>query len=205
MPKETLTEDQLEVFQELINVAYGTATASIANIIDAHATLAIPNIVVIPSEDILDFLQQKFKTQHKHNFCKQQFFGKFSGESLLIIDNISSINLAKEFDFNDSEIDDDVISETLLEITNILSSSTIGILSEQLDSSASFSPPELEQIDSIEKIDQNHLQLFNKIVIISTELSFKDQSIYAEYLLLTGNDSFLKLKTSLQEIVDRLL
>ncbi len=29
-----LSDDQLEVFKELINVAYGTATASIANIIN---------------------------------------------------------------------------------------------------------------------------------------------------------------------------
>ena len=200
-----LSEDQLEVFQELINVAYGTATASIANIINAHATLAIPEITIILPEEVYPYLTARLNKSQKYYICKQPFYSNFSGESVLVIGDSSATNLAKAFELEDDELDESNISEILLELTNILSSATIGTLSEQTNTSASFSPPEIEVIGSFEEIDQQSIICFNQVVVISTVLSFKQKQIYAEYMLLSSDKPLQNLQEALQKIVDELL
>ncbi len=200
-----LSDDQLEVFKELINVAYGTATASIANIINAHATLAIPEITILLPEEVCPYLIEHLNKGPKYYICKQAFYSNFSGESVLVIGDKSAINLARAFDLEDDKLDELNVSEILLELTNILSSATIGTLSEQTHTSASFSPPEIEVTHSFEEMDQQSIQCFNRVVVISTVLSFKQQQIYAEYMLLSSDKPFQNLQEALQKIVDELL
>ena len=47
----TLTEDEKDCLQELMNVAYGSATAAITEILDAFAKLSIPKIQIINSNE----------------------------------------------------------------------------------------------------------------------------------------------------------
>ena len=49
----TLTEDEKDVLQELMNVAYGTATAVVADMLDAFASLSIPNIKIMKTSELL--------------------------------------------------------------------------------------------------------------------------------------------------------
>lgn len=47
-----LNEDEKDCLQELMNIAYGSATAAITEILDAFATLSIPKIEVIKTTDL---------------------------------------------------------------------------------------------------------------------------------------------------------
>lgn len=50
----TLTEDEQDALQELMNIAYGDATAIVAEMLDAYATLSIPNIRIIETTTLLE-------------------------------------------------------------------------------------------------------------------------------------------------------
>ena len=51
MKSITLTEDERDCLQELMNVAYGSATAAITEILDAFAQLSIPKIQIIDADE----------------------------------------------------------------------------------------------------------------------------------------------------------
>ena len=185
-----------------MNVAYGSATATISEILDAFATLNVPKIQIIPATELKTYLKDKLLIKDEQFVATQILNGDISGENLFLINKSSAINLAYEFDLDNEEINDNELFDIVLEITNILSSTTIGKLAKELDTTVSFEPPSIQKIDSIDNLDNKFLEQYQQIIIISTELEFKDQKISAELLILTKDDSILWLKNALNKILD---
>lgn len=199
-----LTEDEKDCLQELMNVAYGSATAAITEILDAFANLSIPKIQIINSFELKPYLSNKLNLDVEHLVSLQQLNGTISGENMFVIDKQSAINIAYKFGLEDDEIDDNEISDIVLEITNILSSSTIGKLAEDIDTNVSFSAPTIKKIDSIDQLNNMFISKYQKVIIISTELEFEELNIRAELFILTTDNSILFIKEKINKILDEL-
>ena len=61
-----LTEDEKDCLQELMNVAYGSATAAISEILDAFAKLSIPKIQIINASDLKNYLSDELKLNEEN-------------------------------------------------------------------------------------------------------------------------------------------
>lgn len=198
----SLNEDEKDCLQELMNIAYGSASSAIADIIDAFATLAIPNINIIKVSELKSYLDKQLKNQ-EHFVSSQLINGDFRGENLFIIDRPSALNLSEEFDLiNDENLSDEEICDIILEITNILSSTTISSLIKEMDSYASFSPPSITLINNASQLEDNLIEQYQQVIIISTELNFLDQNIYGHLLMLATDDSILHIKRTINKILD---
>ena len=141
--KFTLTEDQTDCLQELMNVAYGSATAAISDILDSFATLNIPRIKLINSSQLKDYLAKQIKVNHPQIVAAQLINGKMSGENIFVLDKKSAENMTKVFNEEDEVLKEDV-SDVVLEIANILSSSTTSKLVELLSTEVFFSSPSIQ-------------------------------------------------------------
>jgi len=199
-----LNEDEKDCLQELMNISYGAATAAISEIIGKFATLSIPCISTISSNQLRAYLDQKLPTEHTYYVANQLVNGYLSGENIFIIDEISSINLAHEFDLEDDEINDTEIQDIILEITNILSSATSGKLASLIDTSISFNAPHITKIHSLDEFDKRFEGEYNQVIIIATELHFKEQNIKGELMILSKNESSTFLKKALNNALDNL-
>ena len=146
-----LTEDEKDCLQELMNVAYGSATAAITEIFDAFAKLSIPTIKIINAVDLKDYLAKELNFKDEHFIASQQINGPLNGENMFIIDKKSATNMSIKFSFSDDQISNEDISDITLEITNILSSSTISKLAETLDDANSIITANIGKI----KVDNN--------------------------------------------------
>jgi chemotaxis protein CheC len=202
--KINLTEDEKDCLQELMNVAYGSATAAITEILDAFAKLSIPKIQIINSNELKSYLSNELNLEEEHLVSLQQINGSISGENMFVIDKQSAINIAYKFGLTDEEIDDNEISDIVLEITNILSSSTISKLAEDMSTNVSFSAPTIKFLTSINQLSNQFLTKYEKVIIISTELKFEDLNINAELFILTTDNSILYIKEKLNKILDEL-
>ncbi|MBU0926098.1 chemotaxis protein CheX [bacterium] len=199
-----LTEDERDCLQELMNVAYGSATAAITEILDAFAKLSIPKIQIINSNELKSYLSNELDLEVEHLVSLQQINGSISGENMFVIDKQSAINIAYKFGLEEDEIDDNEISDIVLEITNILSSSTISKLAENMDTNVSFSAPTIKSLTSINQLNNLSITKYKKVIIISTELKFEDLNINAELFILTTDNSILYIKEKLNKILDSL-
>ncbi|UTJ07080.1 chemotaxis protein CheC [Arcobacter roscoffensis] len=198
----SLNEDEKDCLQELMNIAYGSASSAIADIIDAFATLAIPNINIINVSELKPYLDKQLKNQ-EHFVSSQLINGDFQGENLFIIDRPSALNLSEEFDLiNDENLSDEEICDIILEITNILSSTTISSLIKEMNSYASFSPPSITLINSASQLEDNLIEQYQQVIIISTELNFSEQNIYGHLLMLATDESILHIKRTINKILD---
>lgn len=199
-----LTIDERDCLQELMNIAYGSATAAISEILDAFATLQIPQIKIVPATELKNYLKDKLLNTDEQLVATQLLNGSLNGENLFVINIPSAVNLAHEYGLSDDEISDNELFDIVLETTNILSSSTIGKFAQELNTTVSFEPPSIQKIESIDKLDNKYIKEYQQIIIISSILEFQEQKIHAELLLLTKDDSIIWLKNSLNKVLEEL-
>ena len=202
--KITLTDDEKDCLQELMNMAYGSATAAITEILDAFAKLSIPKIQIINAEELKPYLSDELNFNEEHLVALQQINGTLNGENMFLIDKKSATNMAQKFGLTEDEINEDEICDITLEITNILSSSTISKLAEDIETSVSFSAPSIKIIKSIDELNNIFINKYQKVIIISTKLEFVDLNINGELFILTTDDSILFIKEKLNKILDEL-
>ncbi|NQY53940.1 MAG: chemotaxis protein CheX [Campylobacteraceae bacterium] len=199
-----LNEDELDCLQELINIAYGSATAAITEILNAHSTLSIPKIKVIKAKNLKTYLNCEISSEFSYFISAQQFNGDISGENLFVVDKNSAKNISLQFGLEEDEINDNELSDIVLEITNILSSSTMSKFSEDLNIPISFSPPSIDLFESLLQFNNDLTSNYEKVIIISTNLNFKEQNIKGTLLILTTDKSIILIKEILNKILDEL-
>ena len=195
----TLTEDEKDCLQELMNVAYGSATAAITEILDAFAKLSIPKIQIINSSELKTYLSNELNLEVEHLVSLQQINGTLCGENMFVIDKQSAKNIAYKFGLEEDEVNDEEIADVVLEITNILSSSTISKLAEDIDTNVSFSAPTIKTLTSIDQLKNLFISKYEKVIIISTQLKFEDLDINAELFIFTTDNSILYIKEKLKK------
>jgi len=199
-----LNEDEKDCLQELMNISYGAATAAISEVIGKFATLSIPHINVISSTELKQYLSEKLLDTSKYYIANQLINGYLSGENIFIIDEDSSKNLALEFDLDEDELDENEVKDIILEITNILSSATSGKLASLVDTNISFSAPQITKINTIDEFDNRFEGEYNNVIIIATELNFKEQNIKGELMILTKKETTIFLKKALDDVLNAL-
>lgn len=204
MKKVVLNEDEIDCLQELMNVAYGAASATIADILNAFVTLDVPVIKMIEMSELKPYLNENFGKDGEYFVATQLIAGDFNGEDLFVIDRASTINMARIFDTSHEDLDENDHIDILLEITNILSSSTMSSLMQSMESSVSFSPPHIKLIEQGKQFEENLLENYEQVIIISTDLNFENQQIKGQMIMLTTDDSILFIKNVLNKILEEL-
>ncbi|MBD3841229.1 MAG: chemotaxis protein CheC [Campylobacterales bacterium] len=195
-------EDERDCLQELMNISYGGATASISKILNSFATLQIPQLQIIPSTSLYEYLDSKISSNQDQLVASQILNGELGGENLFIIDYQSAKNLALEFDLDYDDMTEDDLFDIVLETANIMSSSTIGRLAGELESHVLFAPPSIQKVSQISKLGNRYILEYQQVIVISTKLEFEEQSISAQLLFLTNDESILWLKERINKILE---
>jgi len=183
---------QAEYLQELMNIAIGNATASIAEILDAFGTMYIPKVTMYtPSE-----LKKGFKTNIKEGefyyTTRQLFSGEFNGEALFILTDSSASNLVNHL-YKSSEVTPEEKIDAIMELANILNATIIGRLAGELQTEVQFSAPSTKYVLDEHIIEDDEIINYSKIIAIETVITFKDQDIYSKILILTKDRAINKL------------
>ena len=194
-----LTEDEKDVLQELMNVAYGNATAVIAEMLDAFASLSIPNIKVMQVSELMERFNQL--KDSSYFFSTQAFMGEFNGESAFFIDEESANNLAKHLELESIEDLDDAI----LELTNVLTSSLTTRLAQEMDTEVSFALPSISKVPLNEIANVDTFLQYSQVIVIDTDLNFEDQMIHGKIFILTKDESIQWLKERIHTILEALI
>jgi chemotaxis protein CheC len=200
--KIILSEDETDCLQELMNISYGSATAAISKIIDKFATLGIPSIRTISTDDLKKDLLARLENNQTFFMSHQLVNGNLSGQNLFIIDTKSAKNLAIEFGLEDDELIKEEIEDIVLEITNILSSTASSKLSALLNSQIGFSSPSIKHVTMEKDLERDFDYNYESVIVISTNLEFEDQNIHAELVFMKHKESLIFLKKQLGEFLD---
>ncbi len=195
-----LNHEEKDVLQEMVNISFGSATAIIADMMNAFAKLAVPSVEIIDAKDIFDIILQKVDRTVKYFLVTQMYMGDFEGETVFLIDYDSAYNLASKFD---SIVMEENVSDITLELTNILTSSFIRSFAELMGVKVRFSPPSIELISADSIIKQHDFSNnYSKVIVISTLLEFEKENIKGFLFILMKEASFKLLKEKINSMLE---
>ncbi len=207
------TGEEKDILQEVMNIAFGNATADLAELIDIHTILSVPDIQLINFNKLADYLKESIPQNQANSVAGQKFWGDFNGSGLLFLPSGSERTLSKflnlpRFDQADSAddsktLDDNMKSGLLLEISNILIGACVGKISDLLDTMVSYTPPELL---SLEKTDYTfllkHFDAEQRAIVMKTVFQFEQQNINGLLLIMTNDKSIGWLKKALHSFLE---
>lgn len=200
MQQNGFTDDHLDMLRELMNIAMGNATASIADLLEAFGKMHIPQILISDMEGLSSYIQETISDNQRNFVTKQLFGGMFSGEFLFVISEESALHLGHHLYDVEKPSDGDIL-DAVIELTNILSATIISRLTEELNTKVQFFVPSTELINGNALISQEDIMNYHRIIIISTQMEFEHQNINGQIFILT-KDGMIE---SLKALIDRKL
>ncbi len=196
-------EDQIDALREFMNVSIGAATASLANLLDAFGTMYIPKIEICDSSELSQKIESTIDIKSMYYATKQLFTGKFGGECMFIISEESARNLGRHL-YKITTPSKDDISDAVIELTNILTSTIVSRLTQELDTQVQFFVPSSQFIDAGSIVNSEDVAEYSKIIIISTILDFKDQKINGNIYILTKDEAIKSLKVLIDKKIEEI-
>jgi chemotaxis protein CheC len=188
-------DEEKDILQEVMNIAFGQASAELAEVIDIFVVLSVPDIKVLKGSDLPDYLCKELKPATTVNIIEQSFLGKFSGQALLVFPAGAEKELLhlftqdQESNSQDIDIDIDTLeTETLLEVGNILIGACIGKIAELLNDVVAYDPPHITAKNLNLENCESPVPAENFAISIRTMFRFEQQNVEG-YLFLIANQS----------------
>lgn len=204
-----LTLEEKDILQEIMNIAFGSAAADLAEVIDIYVVLNVPEIEVIFGNDLPEHLQRHIKQGCEAGMVIQKFWGDFTGSGVLLFPEGDQRRLITILD--DGERDDTISdvsipaleNEVLLEVGNILIGACIGKIADLLSTVVTYSPPMIVDTgpDECEYVG-DWFEPDNAAIILKTVFQFESQNVSGFLMIITGFDSVAWLRKALAEFMD---
>lgn len=205
---DIFTEEEKEILQEIMNIAFGNATADLAGVIDIYVVLSIPKIDIISIGALPEYLRKTIDASSETSVVDQKFWGDFNGSGFLVFPTGSKTNLISFLDDKDNEeikqkSNEYVEQEVLSEIGNILIGACVGKMSDLLNTFVTYSPPVIIHGDSteydylIEQFDPKQ-----QAIVMKTLFKFKEKNVDGLLLILTNQESIAWLRKSLMDFME---
>lgn len=205
-----INDEERDILQEIMNIAFGKASADLAEFIDIYVTLSIPEIDVIRAENLHIYLKEDIIRFGSIHLVEQTFWGKFKGKALLVFSSnagkgLVSILDTEEVDLTDFENAAELESMTVTEIGNIIIGACVGKVAELLDDMVTYSPPHVFiATDANKEIYKGNHDLNSLAIIMKTMFSFQERDDVEGYLFLVlSQDSIPWLKKALYNFLEQ--
>jgi chemotaxis protein CheC len=141
MKPEDISEKQVDIIRELINIGAGRGADVLNSFLGTHVNLSIPEVRVVPGGD----LQRVFsrRGEGRHSSVEMRFSGTIAGAAELIFlsENASKlVELITGVQDGTHDIDE-VAAATFSEVGNIIINAVLGAMSNELGLKLDFTIP----------------------------------------------------------------
>ena len=209
-PLWQLTELERDAMQELMNIGFGHAAEDLAEIINLHVILSVPQIAVLQSAEVIRFINSEIPDATDMSMITQFFSGRFSGGSFLVFPHGEGRKLLTIFDGELALLNEDydvevLEQETLIEIGNIIIGACVGKIAEMLGDVVSYAPPRFCSQEHIHGTLADVLNTPDSFAILFKTVFNFDQHNINGYLFLVSHYSIIPwLKLAIGQFLDSL-
>ena len=202
--KIIISDEERDILQEVMNIAFGKASAELAEVIDIYVVLSIPDIKLLKTAEVPQYIEAEIKDLENLSVIKQSYTGKFHGTALLLFPGGAGKKLFSLFEngsTTDSGSEDFSVvleKETLLEVGNILIGASVSKVAELLNDNVSYRPPRIV-IESKpgDIVDWDLAEPEGPVILLQTVFSFDKRDISGLLFIIPSYKSFEWLKKAL--------
>jgi len=209
-PEIIITDEELDILQEVMNIAFGKASADLAEVIDIYVVLSIPDIKLLHTAEVPQYIESEIMDLENISVIKQSYTGKFHGTALLLFPGGAGKKLFSLFDNGSTTVsgneDLSVVleKETLLEVGNILIGASVSKVAELLDDVVSYRPPRIVvESKPGDIVDWDLAEPEGPAILMRTVFSFANRDISGLLFLIPSYKSFEWLKKSLHAFLEQ--
>ena len=201
MSSQTITEDQRDCLQELINVSMGQASDKLARYLGTFVEIQVPAIALVGTAEITGLLAGNYNDEAV-SLVSQGFSGSegIRGEALLVYSKINADSIAELLGYTDDEV---THTEQLTDISSILTTTFLEGFAEQLETSFSYSAPRVVMLGERKLAEHLQERSFSWEYALKVKISYKvvDHSFNCDMVLLVPGSALETLKA----VIDRIL
>lgn len=206
---EILSELEIGILQEIMNIGFGRAAAELAEVIDIFITLQAPNIQIIKADKLAGYISTEIRGFTSCSIVEQPYLGKVKGLAFLIFPHgaekeFLSYFQDKDIDSMQSDILIDLEKEVLMEVGNILIGACMGKIFEVLSGLVTFQPPRVIIGETFyDAYLKGEFSKEDHAIIMKTGFSFEDRDVQGYLFLVNRAESGPELKRALEEFWDK--
>ena len=195
-----VTAAQVDALRELINIGYGRAGAALSEMTQARVTLEAPKLVLLDIAEVEGELKHLFADGL--TCVNQVFSGALAGNALLLLDGRSAsilTNLVTRSE-GSSEPQPDV-TETLVEVGNIVLSACLGVFGHLLRFQVGFTVPELTagSVASLLRSFTINSETLSSALLVHTRFTIRASNVKGYLSILLGVASTERLLEAVDE------
>lgn len=204
-----LKPEELELLQEIMNIAFGKAAADLAEMVDIFVVLSIPEVTLVRASELPGLLGTAMEGHERISLVKQAFWGQFTGAGYLALPADASRELISLLGNTDLEHGSGLPLrvlelESLLEVGNILIGACVGKLAELLEDEVVYSPPEATQEHvQGEEFPLELMEPDSTAIVLKTLFRFSGRNVSGLLFLVTTPASIQWLRMALAAFLGR--
>jgi len=203
-----ISDEERDILQEVMNIAFGKASADLAEVIDIYVVLSIPDIRLLRTAEVPAFIESEIDDLGNVSVVKQSFTGKFHGTALLFFPGGAGKKLFSLFDNGTRAVSESadislvLEKETLLEVGNILIGASVSKVAELLDDVVSYRPPRIiVESRPGDIVDWDLTEPEAPAILLRTVFAFDTRDISGLLFLIPSYKSFEWLKKALNVFI----
>ncbi|HJV65245.1 MAG TPA: hypothetical protein VJ550_05905 [Geomonas sp.] len=200
-----MSEDERDTLQEMMNIAFGRAAASLAEVISIFVCLSVPCVQLFKGAQLVSYLQQFVGPFPEISIVEESFYGKMEGSAFLVFPADAGGQLVPLFGDEETlyegEAREDVERDALLTTGGILIGACVGKLAELLGDQVSYSPAKLVARTQEKTIPAGLCDPGSIAIVLKTDFSFREESVQGFLFLVTSQQSIGWLKQALADFL----
>lgn len=204
-----LSDEEIAILQEIMNISFGKSAADLADVIDTHVVLSVPFIKIMQVHDLPTYFKDHVKEYKTISIVEQKFWGRFKGDALLVFSSGAGKELIKMLQHEtspgfESDPIDILERETLMEVGNILIGACIGKLAELLKDVVTYTPPMVVvERNYSDAITENRYDPSSTAIVLKTDFCFDKGGVSGFLFLITSKDSVTWMKEALRLFIEQ--
>lgn len=205
--RDAITEEEFDILQEIMNIAFGKAAADLAEVINIYVILSVPYVRVIQATELPGYICTEVSGFDNISIVEQNFWGNFKGNAFLVFKEGAGKELVSIFgeDGDFAAVSSELLErETLMEVGNILIGACVGKLAELLGDVVSYSPPRVVTDNNPkEAIPAGMFGAESSAIVLRTVFCFNERNVDGFMFLVTSHDSIQWLKSALAAFMEQ--
>jgi chemotaxis protein CheC len=204
-----VTDEELDILQEIMNIAFGQAAADLAEVINIFVVLSVPHIQVLKGAELAGYLCSELVDCSNISIVEQVFRGKFRGSAFLVFPSGAGKELIFLLDGDNSAVPESgtmevLEKETLMEVGNILIGACVGKMSELLGDVVTYAPPKVVVENHPHQVlPDNLFDPEYTAIVMKTLFRFDERDVSGFLFLVTTQDSLGWIQEALHGFLEQ--
>lgn len=198
----SLSAEQTDALQEIVNIAMGQAGDSLARVLDSFIRLSVPRIRLINAAEASQCVAEIVGGTEHITAVRQSFYNNLCGEALILFSTEGCRDLATLMGYQQT-LNAETEKELLFDISNILVGACLNGIAEQLGADLSFSAPSLMATNVVSS------QLFNPDTLpwaytlqVEVNFSLEQHKFKSHLIIMLAEDAIAALTRSLKTFIE---